>query len=177
MIFHLSLISPNTPIGEPQSHLATALALVVSLVLCFLIACTVIGFVYDFLEPPITETNHTLSTDAASSEAASSEKGEPSKKTHQLVDDLTKCLDCHEWGAKRDAKVPLEKGVALALKKPIDSCYTCHDIKKFEAEHSHHPEPLQDCGRCHILHGTTELQKGLLRSSGKILCTQCHEER
>lgn len=173
MIPSFSSLSGKTSNSVPPSEwLGTVFASAVTFLLCLLITYVAIGFFLDALEPPAAAPHHTLSTNAASMK-----RPVLPKNVHRSVEDLSRCFDCHEWGVKPDDEDPSEKSLALIRKTPADSCSICHGVKDIETVHLHSWEPIQDCDKCHLLHGTAVSPKGLLRASPQILCVQCHERR
>ncbi|MEJ2111994.1 MAG: cytochrome c3 family protein, partial [Acidobacteriota bacterium] len=77
-----------------------------------------------------------------------------------------KCLDCHDpHGSAEPSQVRISPESKL--------CYDCHDpvaTKKYV----HEPVSEGECLNCHRAHGGKD--RKLLKSSGNVLCFECHEE-
>ena len=174
MIGYLFFALSDKPLSEPPDSrvLSSILAFGVTVALCLLIVYVFIGFVYDSLELLPQYQPQTPSTSGPPLKVPN-----VPKRSHDFVDDMSKCYHCHELQALLADEPSLEDNSKWTQKKPADSCFVCHDTKQFVVAHPHTPTPFQDCAMCHALHGTTLIHAHLLKAPTSVLCTQCHEKR
>lgn len=93
---------------------------------------------------------------------------------HENVGDEKLCGDCHYWIDRPEDLVRAGRGLTIGAWKGAESCVKCHEVKELERKHLHSHTVYEDCALCHVVHGTTEPERPLLKASKKRLCVQCH---
>ena len=77
-----------------------------------------------------------------------------------------RCAACHVTTAKSQHTVVGEL-------KPDTACLKCHESVDLAVTHAELPEPLELCGKCHVLHGSN--RPALLRAPAKKLSAERHD--
>lgn len=96
-------------------------------------------------------------------------------KSHENVDNHGLCSQCHSRIERPDDMIRRGKEATIGPWLGASSCLNCHSVKNLEQQHAHPLGPLEDCRRCHAVHGTIEPHAGLLKAPPEQLCLQCHQ--
>ena len=83
---------------------------------------------------------------------------------HPTPEGKVSCSDCHNAHGSAGPKLMKRDSV-------VETCYTCHMEKRGPFVHNHRPVS-DDCGNCHMPHGTTA--DNLLKARPPMVCYQCH---
>ncbi len=83
---------------------------------------------------------------------------------HPVLEGKVACSDCHNAHGSAGPKLMKRDSV-------VETCYTCHMEKRGPFVHNHQPVN-DDCGNCHMPHGT--VADNLLKARPPLVCYQCH---
>jgi nitrate/TMAO reductase-like tetraheme cytochrome c subunit len=87
----------------------------------------------------------------------------PVMRSHESVGDADKCVVCHNIVAGKESTVANAQRKKLQPVNGSKSCVSCHDKKNIHTTHGNKLDIWENCSKCHVLHGTTIGNRGLLR--------------
>lgn len=94
---------------------------------------------------------------------------------HENINDEKQCGNCHYWIDRPEDLERVGHGLTIGSWKGANSCVSCHSAEDLQRKHLHTLSVYEDCSLCHVIHGTTESEKPLLKAPKSRLCVLCHE--